>query len=260
VRCNGHVRLDAMLDLADRVGAAALATGHYARTSPDGLLRLAADARKDQTYMLAALSPRSLQRLRFPLGDLTKPEVRAIAAEADLPVAEKPDSQDLCFLAGVGKEALLQRQGLQSKPGEIVDEHGTVLGRHRGQEAFTVGQRRGLGIPQGEPRYVIGKQGSSVVVGPRDALRTERVRLSEWRRWRDTVTHVKLRYRSTPVACSAEPGEDGLVLHLEQPFSGVAPGQTACLLDGDTIVGWGVIAGPSATVPIPLPLATIPHA
>src|SRR5205085_9429862 len=117
VRCNGHVRLDAMLDLADRLGAADLATGHYARRSADGLLRAAADPAKDQAYMLAALAPASLARLRFPLGELTKPEVRALAAAADLPVAGKADSMDLCFLAGTGKAAFLARHaGLEDAP------------------------------------------------------------------------------------------------------------------------------------------------
>ena len=106
VGCNGHVRLDAMLDLADRLGAPDLATGHYARVTDDGLLRVAADPAKDQTYMLSALAPASLARMRFPLAELTKPEVRALAAEAELPVASRAESQDLCFLAGTGQGAL----------------------------------------------------------------------------------------------------------------------------------------------------------
>ena len=125
VRCNGHVRLDAMLDLAERLGAADLATGHYARVVDDGegpLLRAAADPAKDQTYMLAALSAESLARLRFPLGELRKPAVRALAQQAGLPVAARPDSQDLCFLAGTGRAAFLRRHGgLDDEPGEIVD-------------------------------------------------------------------------------------------------------------------------------------------
>ena len=122
VGCNGHVRLDAMLAFADSLGAADLATGHYARATADGLLRAAADPAKDQTYMLSAVSPATLARLRFPLGELTKPEVRALAAEAELPVASKAESQDLCFLAGTGKAAFLARHaGLDDRPGEIVD-------------------------------------------------------------------------------------------------------------------------------------------
>src|SRR4051794_35646782 len=156
VGCNGHVRLDAMLEFADALGCAVLATGHYARVSEDGLLRSAADPAKDQAYMLCALSPATLARMRFPLGELTKPEVRALAAEADLPVASKADSQDLCFLAGTGRAAFLARHGgARERPGEIVDRGGRVLGRHRGHHGFTVGQRKGIGVAAPEPLYVL---------------------------------------------------------------------------------------------------------
>src|SRR3954462_14448168 len=147
VACTGHVRLDAMLAFADRLGAATLTTGHYARRTPDGLLRAAADPAKDQTYMLAALSRASLARMRFPLGEHTKPQVRALARAHELPVAGKPDSQDLCFLAGTGRERFLARHGgLRERPGDVVDRAGRVLGRHRGHFNYTVGQRRGLGV------------------------------------------------------------------------------------------------------------------
>ena len=161
VGCNGHVRLDAMLELADRLGCGALATGHYARTAESDdargpLLRVATDTAKDQTYMLAALKPDSLARMRFPLGELRKPEVRRIAAEAGLPVAAKVDSQDLCFLAGTSRARFMERHGaIPSAPGEIVDTAGSVLGRHDGQHRFTVGQRRGLGIASAEPLFVL---------------------------------------------------------------------------------------------------------
>ncbi|HEV2787092.1 MAG TPA: tRNA 2-thiouridine(34) synthase MnmA, partial [Solirubrobacteraceae bacterium] len=157
-RCNGHVRLDAMLDLADRLGANALATGHYARVGDDGLLRPALDEAKDQTYMLAGLRPESIARLRFPLGGLRKPEVRALAAEAGISVADKPDSQDLCFLAGTGRAAFLARHGgIRDRPGDIVDRRGRALGRHRGHHHFTVGQRKGRGVGGGtsDPLYVV---------------------------------------------------------------------------------------------------------
>src|SRR4051794_9785145 len=158
VRCNGHVRLDAMLGFAQRLGAATLATGHYARVTDDGLLRSAADPAKDQAYMLAALAPATIARMRFPLGELTKPEVRAIAADARLPVASKAESQDLCFLAGTGRAAFLARHGgLGDRPGDVVDRRGAKLGRHRGHHHFTVGQRRGLEIGgSAEPLYVLG--------------------------------------------------------------------------------------------------------
>jgi tRNA-specific 2-thiouridylase len=244
VRCNGHVRLDAMLAFADRVGAAALATGHYARRADDGLLRAAADPAKDQTYMLAALARTTLRRLRFPLGELTKPEVRAIAREHGLPVADKPDSQDLCFLAGTGRARFLERHGgLGARPGEVVDAEGRVLGTHRGHFHYTVGQRRGLGVHAPAPLYVLrtDARANTVTVGPRDALDVDRVALRGVRLHRDAaeVDAVKLRYRAQPVPCRLE--GDGVV--LGHPFSAPAPGQTAVLLAGDVVVGCATIAG-----------------
>ena len=246
IRCNGHVRLDAMLGFADRLGAPALATGHYARQTADGLLRAAADPAKDQSYMLAALDRASVARLRFPLGELTKPQVRALAAEAGLPVAAKADSQDLCFLAGTSRAAFLDKHGgPRERPGDIVDRRGRVVGRHRGHHGYTVGQRKGLGVAAGEPLYVLATDAAAntVTVGARGELRTTTVRA------RDPVLHrpveevdaVKLRYRSKPLACRAQRTEDGLTLHLEEPVDGAAPGQAAVLLRGDAIVGAATI-------------------
>jgi tRNA-specific 2-thiouridylase len=247
VRCNGHVRLDAMLDFAQRLGAADLATGHYARTSA-GLLRAAADPAKDQTYMLAALAPGSLARMRFPLGELTKPQVRELAREAGLPVADQRESQDLCFLAGTGKRAFLARHGaLGERPGAIVDRAGRRIGSHPGQHLFTVGQRKGLGLAAGEPRYVLAKdaEANTVTVGTVQELATRRVpvRSAVLHRAAEDVDRVKLRYRSAPVACRvAGPVDDGrLELELAEPVAGAAPGQAACLLAGDVVVGWGWI-------------------
>ena len=277
IGCNGHVRLDAMLDFADRLGCASLATGHYARVAEANdargpLLRAAADPDKDQTYMLAALDPASLARMRFPLGELTKPQVRALAAQAQLPVADKADSQDLCFLAGTDRPRFLARHGgVGDSPGEIVATDGTVLGTHAGQHRFTVGQRRGIGIHShdGTPLFVIDKDAGSgrVTVGPRTALLTDTVRVRGARLHRDgaRVDRVKLRYRSRPLparvhdvsggpdsvdACGAV-GSDGtgtapgrhraLELELGEAVDGAAPGQLACLMDGELIVGWGTI-------------------
>jgi tRNA-specific 2-thiouridylase len=250
VRCNGAVRLDAMLDLADRLGAEGLATGHYARKDGDsGLLRLAADPAKDQAYVLAALAPESLARLRFPLGALRKAEVRALAAEHDLPVATTPDSQDLCFLAGTGRSAFLARHGdLPDREGDLVDSAGRALGRHRGAHLYTVGQRRGLGTQggTGEPLYVLHTdvEANTVTVGPRDALATAVVPVRDLRlhaRAAD-VDAVKLRYRSAPVRCTL----DGAVVRLAEPVLGAAPGQTAVFLRGDCILGSATIISPRA--------------
>lgn len=250
IGCNGNVRLDAMLEFADRLGAATLATGHYARVE-DGLLRLAADPAKDQTYMLAALSPTSLARMRFPLGEYEKPQVRAIAADAGLPVASKVDSQDLCFLAGTSRARFLERHGAQvPRSGDVVDPDGKVLGRHGGHELFTVGQRRGLGVYSSEPLFVLEKDAVSnrVVVGPHERLLTTRVRVRGARLHRDgaRVDRVKLRYRSQALPArithDAPAGRHReLVLELDEPVSGAAPGQLACLMDGELIVGWATI-------------------
>ena len=259
VGCNGHVRLDAMLELADRLGAAMLATGHYARIAEPGnshgpLLRVAADPSKDQTYMLAALDPASLTRMRFPLGDLHKPQVRELAARAGLAVADKADSQDLCFLAGTNRARFLARHGgLADAPGAVVDVNGTVLASHLGQHRFTVGQRRGIGVSGGEPLYVLDKDPHSrtVTVGPRSALGTARIAVRGARLHRSgaRVDRVKLRYRSAP-AHARLPGDPAagrhraLSIELATPVDGAAPGQLACLLDGELVVGWGTITRP----------------
>ena len=249
VLCNGNVRLDAMLDFADRLGAADLATGHYARLTPDGLLRSAAHAGKDQAYMLAGLSPDALTRMRFPLGELDKPAVRALARDAGLMVADRRESQDLCFLAGTGKARFLARHaGLRDREGAIVDAAGRALGRHRGHHHFTVGQRRGVGVAASEPLYVLrtDARANTVTVGPREALRATRVALRDtvWHRPPEEVDSVKLRYRTAAVACRVEPGaEPGhATLALAAPVAGAAPGQTAVLLRGDAVAGWATIA------------------
>jgi tRNA-uridine 2-sulfurtransferase len=259
VGCNGHVRLDAMLEFAARLGCDSLATGHYARVAeadhPAGpLLRVAADPAKDQTYMLAALEPESLARMRFPLGEMTKPEVRALAADAGLPVAAKAESQDLCFLAGTDRGRFLARHGgIPEQPGETVDRRGNVLGRHRGQSRFTIGQRRGIGVSGPEPLYVLAKDAPRrrVVVGPRAALEARRVALRDVRLHRAgaRVTHAKLRYRSRPlrarVSSEVKAGRHAtLGLELEDVALGPAPGQLACLMDGELVVGWATITRP----------------
>ena len=242
VRCNGHVRLDAMLDFADRLGAATLTTGHYARRTDDGLLRLAVDPAKDQTYMLAALGRASLERLRFPLGEHTKDAVRAIAEQAGLAVARKPESQDLCFLAGTGRATFLARHGaMRERPGDIVDRGGRVLGRHRGHHGYTVGQRKGLGIAATEPLYVDRDRRAREHRHGRHARRPADAAPSACAalRLHDAEPDaVQLRYHAPALRCRL----DGDQIHLDEPFDGAAPGQTAVFLRGDAIVGCATIA------------------
>ncbi len=244
VRCNGEVRLDAMLDLASRLGAAQLATGHYARVGADGLLRTAVDPAKDQSYMLAALAPESVARMLFPLGEMTKPQVREFAAQKGLAVAQTPDSQDLCFLAGTAGDAFLARHGgIGERPGRIINGAGEQLGSHLGAHRFTVGQRRGLqvgGSP--EPLYVTATDAASntVTVGRRDELHRKQLSLTDLKLYRpaESVDHARLRSHAPALQCTL----NGDVLEFEKSAWAPAPGQTAVLLSGDRIVGCATIA------------------
>jgi tRNA-specific 2-thiouridylase len=253
--CNGEVRIAAMVDLAGRLGAERLVTGHYARLIDDGqgpLLAAARDRAKDQSYMLAALPPRLLGRVSFPLTELTKPEVREIAARHGLSVARKPESQDLCFLSGQDKSRFLRRHGgLREREGAIVDGAGRRIGRHRGHHNFTVGQRRGIGVSAPEALYVVATDArtNTVTVGTRRELAATRVRI------RDAVLHrpservdgVRLRYRSEPVPAVVHSAGTGshseLEIELGEAFDAASPGQAAVLLSGEAIVGHGTISG-----------------
>jgi tRNA-specific 2-thiouridylase len=260
VRCNGNVRLDAMLELADRLGSETLATGHYARvtSNPAGrvpgapLLRTAADLAKDQSYVLSALAPESLARMRFPLGELHKSQVRELAREAGLPVAGRRDSQDLCFLAGTRHRDFLERHGgLSRRTGPIIDVHGRTLGEHDGAHLYTVGQRHGLGISAPQPLYVLRTDASSnaVTVGPREALLADAVTVHEAILHRDggCVDGVRVRAHGRRFACrlprevSAGP-HARLAVELAEPAERTAPGQFACLYAGDVVVGYGTVA------------------
>jgi len=254
ILCNGEVRLAAMVDLAERVGAERLLTGHYARIVDDAdgpLLATAVDQAKDQSYMLAALPPQLLGRLGFPLTDLTKPEVREIAARHQLSVARKAESQDLCFLAGQGKRGFLRRHGgLRERDGAVLDSAGHTIGRHRGHHDFTVGQRRGIGVSAPEALYVLATDAgaNTVTVGTRAELEKRSVRVRDAVLHRDgsAVDAVKLRYRSRPLPATVSVAGRGrhssLEVELAEPFPGVAPGQTAVLMAGDRIVGHGTIS------------------
>ncbi|HMX71521.1 MAG TPA: bifunctional Fe-S cluster assembly protein NifU/tRNA 2-thiouridine(34) synthase MnmA, partial [Solirubrobacterales bacterium] len=253
VLCNGEVRIAAMVDLADRLGAESLVTGHYARVVEDeggALIAAGRDETKDQSYMLAALPPEVVARLKFPLADLAKDEVREIAERGGLSVARKPESQDLCFLAGQSKKDFLRRHGgLTDQPGPVVDESGSELGRHPGHHHFTVGQRRGLGVAATEPLYVLGTDAktNTVRVGSRSRLATDRVRIRNavMHRDGDRVDRVRLRYHTEPVPARVKAGagsHEALEIELDRPFDGPAPGQAAVLMSGDVVVGHATIA------------------
>ena len=247
IRCNGSFRFAELLSFATRVGAARLATGHYARiVERDGRLLLArgVDESKDQSYMLARLDPRHLDRIRFPLGGQTKTETRAEAAAAGLAAANRADSQEACFLAGDDYRSFLSRHGLPAESGALVDESGATVGKHAGFWRFTPGQRRGLGVSAAEPLYAVDTdpRTNTVVVGPRGSL--ARTRVSARGRLYAPVARVtaKLRYRSPSVGARVEETARGFRLHLEEPAYGVARGQAAVLYDGDVVVGSGLVS------------------
>jgi tRNA-uridine 2-sulfurtransferase len=244
ISCNGFFRFGRLLAFARRAGAGRLATGHYARiVRHRGRLLLArgTDAAKDQSYMLARLDPRVLDRVWFPLGEQTKDETRAQAAEAGLAAAGRIESQEACFLGGDDYRSFLERRGLMTSPGEIVDEQGAVVGAHDGFWGFTPGQRKGLGVATGTPLYAVKTVPlrNRVVVGPRESLARRTVR-ADGRMFVD-VEHadVKLRHRSPAVPGVVERVSRGFRVALDEPVFGVATGQAAVLYEGDVVVGAG---------------------
>ena len=257
VRCNQRVKFRDLLETARELGAQALATGHYVRRvqGPEGAeLHQAQDAGRDQSYFLFATTREQLEFLRFPLGGLPKRETRALAARFDLPVAAKPDSQDICFVpqGSYARVVTALRPGA-AEPGEIVDLEGRVLGRHDGILHYTVGQRRGLGIGgAGQPLFVVALEPEArrVVVGPRAALARDLVRVGEVN-WlteappdgRGRLVTVKLRSSQTPAAARVyATGESQAEVVLEAPLHGVSPGQAAVFYEGARVVGGGWIA------------------
>ena len=246
MRCNGQFRFDALVEFAARAGADVLWTGHYARiVERDGLRLIArgSDPAKDQSYMLATVDPRLLDRVAFPLGGQQKRITRGEAAAAGLAVAERAESQEACFLAGGDYRAFLERQGLARRPGSIVDEDGVEIGRHDGVWRYTPGQRRGIGIASPEPMYALRSETrtNTLVVGRRAALDMRHVTVRGRLHVPVERADVKLRYRSELVPASVVPNADGFSLQLDRPASAVAPGQVAVLYDDDVIVGAGVI-------------------
>ncbi len=256
-RCNQRVKFADMLDAARNLGAAALATGHYVRRrvgAPGLELHRAIDESRDQSHFLFTTTPEQLAFLRFPLGGLTKRETRAAAARFDLPVAAKPDSQDLCFVPDGNHARLIERLRPGSlEPGPIERADGTRIGTHDGIVNFTVGQRRGLGIAGAEPLYVVRlePQRHAVIVGPRAALDVRRMTVSDvnWLAAGAERATVRLRssHAGTPATIEAAIGDRAAIL-FDTPVRAVAPGQSAVFYDGSQVLGGGWIERPGTNV------------
>jgi tRNA-specific 2-thiouridylase len=259
--CNNHLKFDQLLIVARQIGADLLATGHYARVDYDEsrgrwLLKRPVDLAKDQTYFLFGLTQEQLSRTLFPLGGMTKPQVRELARQQGLALAEKPDSQEICFIPGGDYkrflDAYLEEQGeaLPDTSGELVTTDGAVIGEHAGIHNFTVGQRKGLGVATGSPLYVIQIKGDSgqVVVGSNEDLYTKTLRAHRFNLIAmDDIAApmrvtVKIRHRHEGAAAVLEKAcDDELLVTFDQPQRAVTPGQAAAFYDGEIVVGGGWI-------------------
>ncbi len=254
--CNRHIRWEFLLNHALALGAEFMATGHYVRltTAPDGrkLLQRAVDPSKDQSYVLHVLTQDKLQRALFPVGDYPKTEIRRMAESFGLSVAKRPDSQDLCFLAGDDYRNFLQRNAPHLlTPGEIVLPDGMVIGEHSGLANYTIGQRKGLGVASAVPLYVIRKDAAHnrLVVGTADELGfTELQAINiNWTCGQapDQSFHamVKSRYTARETPAEITPSENGtrVTVRFDQPQRDITPGQAAVFYDGDTVLGGGII-------------------
>jgi tRNA-specific 2-thiouridylase len=259
--CNNHLKFDQLLIVAQQIGAERVATGHYARVAFDEargrwLLKRPADLSKDQTYFLFGLTQEQLSRTIFPLGDMTKPEVRELARHHGLALAEKPDSQEICFVPGGDYkrfiDAYLAEQGeaLPDTAGDLVTTSGDVIGEHGGIHNFTVGQRKGLGVATGSPLYVIQISGANkqVVVGGEEnlysrTLRARRVNLISVDDLLEPMrVTVKIRHRHEPApAVIDRTGNDEILVTFDEPQRAITPGQAAVFYDGNIVVGGGWI-------------------
>jgi tRNA-specific 2-thiouridylase len=260
--CNNHLKFDQLLVVAQQIGADALATGHYARVEFDDrmgrwLLKRPTDRSKDQTYFLFGLTQAQLSRTLFPLGGMMKPEVRQLAEQHGLALAQKPDSQEICFVPGGDYKKFLdaylaeQGESLPDTAGELVTTDGQVVGEHGGIHNFTVGQRKGLGVATGSPLYVIQIKGDArqVVVGDQEelysrTLRVHRTNLISVEDLQEPMrATVKIRHRHEGAAALIEKsGEDEILISFDQPQRAVTPGQAAVFYAGDVVVGGGWIA------------------
>jgi tRNA-uridine 2-sulfurtransferase len=248
VECNRHIKFGDLLEKALAMEFDFLATGHYARiASVGGRERLAParDARKDQTYFLSGIRREALSHVLFPLADLTKDEVRAIAANANLPVSSKPESQDICFIPEGGTEKFL-REHLEPVPGDIVDLGGNVVGRHRGIALYTIGQRARLGLNWGKPVYVVSKDLASnrIVVAHRERLMSPGLVAGQVNLFVDSLPPravAKIRYAHAPAPCSAGIADGLLTVRFDEPQEAVTPGQTVAVYDEDGLLASGII-------------------
>ncbi|WP_203566930.1 tRNA 2-thiouridine(34) synthase MnmA [Aestuariimicrobium ganziense] len=260
LRCNEAIKFAAVLDRGRALGFDAVATGHYARRvkGPQGWeLHRAADPAKDQSYVLGVLTTAQLEHALFPLGDSLKSQVREEAAALGLGVAKKPDSHDICFIPDGDTAGYLTRH-LGTRPGDVVDERGEVVGQHTGHHQFTIGQRRGLhlGVPSadGEPRYVLQIEPvhNRVTVGSRDRLavdriegiRTTRLSTDHRGRWRGTA---QVRAHGEAMPAWVELDDERLLVELDEPAAGIAPGQACVVHDGDRVVGSATISSARST-------------
>jgi tRNA-specific 2-thiouridylase len=246
IRCNGSFRFAELLAFAKRAGASRLATGHYARIVEHRgrlLLARARDPEKDQSYMLARLDPRLLDRIWFPLGEQTKEETRAEAARAGLSAARRTESQEACFLGGGDYREFVTRHGVDEAEGEIVDEQGRHLGNHDGFWRYTPGQRRGLRVSAAEPLYVLRTDpgANTVVVGPHESLAIETISARGRLYVPVKRAEVKWRYRSPAVPAAVDETEHGFRLMLDAPAYGVATGQAVVLYEENVVVGAGLL-------------------
>lgn len=249
--CNEAIKFGLFLDRALENGFDGIATGHYARIEQreDGryLLKKSLDAQKDQTYMLCRLTQRQLAHTLFPLGGKTKNDARQMAEALGLSLAHKHDSQDICFIPGGDYLAYLLSHGVSPKKGNFIDENGKILGAHKGMEAYTIGQRRGLECACGKRVYVLGKQGNDIVLGDNEKLFTDTVRVENINYIPfDTLdapirVEAKVRYSQTASPATLTPTDFGAVLKFDTPQRAVTPGQTAVFYQDDTVLGGGYI-------------------
>ena len=256
IQCNRHLKFGAMLEQALLWGYDYVVSGHYARIQQDPdsgryLLYKAADTAKDQTYFLACLNQHQLSHIRFPLGELTKAEVRQIALDNGFLNARKRDSQDICFVPGGDYAAFLARYTGKTYPeGDYLDLSGKVVGRHKGAVCYTKGQRKGLGIALGAPVYVCSKdmEKNTVTVGPNEALFSPGLRANDWNWFPfETLTQpmavtVKFRHSQQEQSATVYPEENGSArVEFDAPQRAVTPGQAVVLYNGDMVVGGGTI-------------------